>query len=330
MKKTRFLLALVLTGMIITTLAGCGVKDKGATTYTTVSGNMSIDLPGKGYEEKSTDDNAMNLNNGKLAFGVIQFPKHIMETNNIYSFDDFAAWDNGNMMKALSIDASHTEDVTVTIPNMIASSAKKYDLTDSLGTQCLIIFGETDKAYYQFMAECTKKNYNVEKFSNAFSSLKELKVDEEDTTTKTYTSKSGHFSVDLPGTWKETDTGAGTLFSKGTAGNVVLKLERITKEQAASAGAANLDQFVDVLNSMDGIKALADRSTVTEETFDPGKYKAAKAYLYDSSASDGMKQLFVYLESDDSYISFNIGASAKGYDTEYARYAGVVQSLVEQ
>lgn len=330
MKKARFLLALALTGMMITTLAGCGAKEEGVTNYTSVSGNMSVDLPGKGYEEKSTEDNAMNLNNGKLAFGIIQFPKHVMEANNVYSFDDFVSWDNASMMQALNIDTSHTENVEVTAPNMIASSAKKYDLTDSLGTQCLIMFGETDKAYYQFMTECRKKDFNVEKFSTAFSSLQELKVDEEDTTTKTYTSDSGQFSIDLPGTWQETDTGAGTLFMKGTAGNVVLKLEKITKEQAASVGAADLDQFVDVLNSMDGTKALADRSTVTEETFDPGKYKAAKAFLYDSSADDGMKQLFVYLESDDSYISFNLGASAKGYDTEYARYADVVQSLVEQ
>lgn len=330
MKKTKLLLALALTGMMIVTLAGCGAKAESVTTYTTTNGNMSIDLPGKGYEEKSTDGSTMNLNNGKLAFGIIQFPKDTMETQNIYSFDEFVAQDNANMMKALSIDDSHTEDVTVTTPNMVASSAKKYDLTDSLGTQCLVIFGETDKAYYQFMAECVKKNYNVEKFNNAFNSIKELKVEEADTTPKTYTSDSGHFTIELPGEWKETDTGTGAAFSKGTVGNVMLKIERITKDQAAASGAANLDQFVDAVNSMDSVKALAKRSTVTEETFDPGKYKAAKAYLYDSSASDGTKQMFVYIESDDSYISFNIGASAEGFDTEYARYAGAIQSLVEE
>lgn len=327
MKKMKMITVLALTGAMLLGLAGCGAKEKPLVTYTSKAGNISIDLPGDDFEELESEDIFMNLNNGKYAYAVLQFPKHQMEIQDIYTFDSFVTMMNDRLIQEFNITES--PDVSVTTPNMISSVAKKFDLTDTtIGTQALMIYGETESAYYQLTIECAEKDYNEEKFNTIFNSIKELSVTAPpEETIQTYTSESGKFSIDLPGEWiEELDTGAGAIYTKG---NVSLMIEQLSKEQVATLGPSTLDEFVDFMNNSDEGKLLIDSCTVTEETFEPGKYIAANASIFEGNEDDNSKLLIAYLESESSYICFKIIATKEGYDTEIARYIDIIQNLVE-
>lgn len=316
----------VLAGVLAGSLAGCGAKEETVNTYTSKSGNFSIDLPGKAYEEKNEGDNVLSLNNGTYAFGILQFPKHEMEEKDIYTFDSFGSEMKTQLLKAFSL--TEVPEVAVTVPNMTNAKGWMFDLKDSTKTQAIIILGETEDAYYQYTAESLPRKYNEEKFISIFGTLKELNVPAgPDETMNTFTSESGKFTIEVPGEWDESDTGMGMMLVRK---NVALKVELLPRDQAEGAGITNLDEFVEMISSSDAMMNFKARAEEEEVTFDPGKYKGVKAFVYDTSASDQVKQVFIYLESDGGYISFNIGSSLAGYDTMVERYYPVIQSLTEQ
>lgn len=317
MKK---MVRLMLTAAVLISLIGCGAKEEQVTSYTCKSGNFSIDIPGKNYMEKDEGEETLSLNNGKYAFGVTQISKELLFEKRISNFDEFSTQMKDALMKELSLTLA-TEEV-VSLPNMVSAKGWKLDMEDTTKTQGMVIFAETENAYYQYIVESTEKDYDAEKFTSIMGTLKEIKVTalpEEEV--KTHTSESGGFSVEIPGEWEIEDTGMGMLLTKDNAG---LKIEKITKEQA---GTESLDEFVEIINQSESMVVMESSSAGVEEEFDPGKFKSSKAFVYDLTATDGTKQIYIYLEDEDSFISYNILALETQFDKIFEKYAAVIQTI---
>lgn len=319
--------AVILAGAMITAMTGCGAKEQPAETYTSTNGNFTIDISGSKFEPADGAGEYVSINNGKYAYGITQIIKADVEKQGMFTFDKFSSDMKEQVFAALKV--TDAPEVAVSVPNLKTVKAWSLDLTSTTGTNAMFVLAETEEAFYQFIAESKKKDYKEDLFIKALGTLTEVKdLTRPEEVMETFTSESGKFSIDLPGTWISEDTGAGALLTKDNI--ALLKIEMVSKEEAAAVEVTDLDSFVALLNSSAEMAELEAKTTMTEETYDPGKFLASKAFLYDGSETDDSKQMFIYLESEKNFISFNVGSTSDGFDTIFARYGQVIQGVVEE